>query len=161
MMEQQLSEIMDVLPTLGIEKAILTGDMVSGDYFAEQHHRPGVCPRNGPSVRAAGGLLRLPHRFAGRHEGTGVHAVRIRRVAGHAAGAGPSLQTGESDFRCLISLPKAHAGSDRPSKTLTTRVSIAREGATTSRASSANRLRRRRSRPICTGAGRRTFGATR
>ena len=32
MMEQQLDEIMGVLPTLGIEKAILTGDMVSGDY---------------------------------------------------------------------------------------------------------------------------------
>ena len=32
MMERQLDEIMGVLPTLGIEKAILTGDMVSGDY---------------------------------------------------------------------------------------------------------------------------------
>ena len=32
MMEQQLAEMMDVFPTLGIEKAILIGDMVSGDY---------------------------------------------------------------------------------------------------------------------------------
>jgi hypothetical protein len=32
MMEQQLAEMMDVFPTLGIDKAILIGDMVSGDY---------------------------------------------------------------------------------------------------------------------------------
>ncbi len=32
MLEQQLSEVMDVLPTLGIAKAILIGDAVSGDY---------------------------------------------------------------------------------------------------------------------------------
>ena len=32
MMEQQLAEMMDVFPTLGIEKAILIGDMVSGDF---------------------------------------------------------------------------------------------------------------------------------
>ena len=32
MLEQQLAELMDVFPTLGIEKAILIGDAVSGDY---------------------------------------------------------------------------------------------------------------------------------
>lgn len=32
MLEQQLAELMDVFPTLGIEKAILIGDVVSGDY---------------------------------------------------------------------------------------------------------------------------------
>ena len=32
MLEQQLAELTDVFPTLGIEKAILTGDAVSGDY---------------------------------------------------------------------------------------------------------------------------------
>ena len=32
MMEQQLDEMMGVFPTLGIEKAILIGDMVSGDF---------------------------------------------------------------------------------------------------------------------------------
>jgi hypothetical protein len=31
MVEQQLGEMMDVFPTLGIEKAILIGDAVSGD----------------------------------------------------------------------------------------------------------------------------------
>ena len=31
-MEQQLDEMMGVFPTLGIEKAILIGDMVSGDF---------------------------------------------------------------------------------------------------------------------------------
>ncbi len=31
MLEQQLAELMDVFPTLGIEKAILTGDLVTGD----------------------------------------------------------------------------------------------------------------------------------
>jgi hypothetical protein len=32
MVEQQLGEMMDVFPTLGIEKAILIGDAVSGDF---------------------------------------------------------------------------------------------------------------------------------
>ena len=32
MLEQQLAETMDVFPTLGIEKAILIGDAVTGDY---------------------------------------------------------------------------------------------------------------------------------
>ena len=32
MMEKQLEEMTGVFPTLGIEKAILIGDMVSGDY---------------------------------------------------------------------------------------------------------------------------------
>ena len=32
MLEQQLAEMMAVFPTLGIAKAILVGDMVSGDY---------------------------------------------------------------------------------------------------------------------------------
>ncbi len=32
MMEQELEEMIGVMPTLGIQKAILIGDMVSGDY---------------------------------------------------------------------------------------------------------------------------------
>ena len=32
MLEQQLAETLQVFPTLGIEKAILTGDAVTGDY---------------------------------------------------------------------------------------------------------------------------------
>lgn len=32
MLEQELARILEVLPILGIEKAILTGDMVTGDY---------------------------------------------------------------------------------------------------------------------------------
>ena len=32
MLEQQLAEMMGVFPTLGIDKAILIGDAVSGDY---------------------------------------------------------------------------------------------------------------------------------
>lgn len=32
MLERQLDEMMEVLPSLGIEKAILVGDMVSEDY---------------------------------------------------------------------------------------------------------------------------------
>lgn len=32
MMERELENIQELLPTLGVEKVILTGDMVSGDY---------------------------------------------------------------------------------------------------------------------------------
>lgn len=32
MLERQLEEMMEVMPTLGIQKAILVGDAVSGDY---------------------------------------------------------------------------------------------------------------------------------
>lgn len=32
MMEQELEEMIGVMPTLGIQKAILIGDMVTGDY---------------------------------------------------------------------------------------------------------------------------------
>ena len=32
MLERQLDEMMAVFPTLGIQKAILTGDLVSGDF---------------------------------------------------------------------------------------------------------------------------------
>ena len=32
MLERELGEIQTMLPTLGVEKVILTGDMVSGDY---------------------------------------------------------------------------------------------------------------------------------
>jgi hypothetical protein len=32
MLEQELDNIQGLLPTLGVEKVILTGDMVSGDY---------------------------------------------------------------------------------------------------------------------------------
>ncbi|MBO56025.1 MAG: hypothetical protein CL886_10235 [Dehalococcoidia bacterium] len=39
MLEQELATIQELLPTLGVEKVILGGDMVSGDYSPESSIR--------------------------------------------------------------------------------------------------------------------------
>ncbi len=39
MLEQELTTIQELLPTLGVEKVILSGDMVSGDYSPESKIR--------------------------------------------------------------------------------------------------------------------------
>ena len=43
MLEQELETIQALLPTLGVEKVILSGDMVSGDYSPESKIRLVIC----------------------------------------------------------------------------------------------------------------------
>ena len=98
MLEQELERMLEVLPILGIEKAILTGDLVSGDFtptstidfvFVHETDRP--------FGRRADFFL-LPYWRAGGDDGAGLYAGGVRRTARHAAGPVPGLQTGEGGF---------------------------------------------------------------
>ena len=80
MLEKELENIQEVLPMLGVEKVILTGEVAAGEYTPESRIELIVVPRHRPAVWQAFRLLLLPPGQFGRDRHPGLHGRRSSRT---------------------------------------------------------------------------------